>query len=161
MLNVPSGFANQPSNAPVMDCPDSCGGSSGRVCAAAAAQQQRNAAASLLGGTRADPFRLVPGDPILVVIFGNIRHVDPGVRHLVDGAVAIADPLVGVGIVGVCRRVVVPGGDMDDGAFGQYRGGIVGVDVVVHPVEVEMVDVAQHLGRAVGEDGFHGHGFAS
>jgi len=50
-------------------------------------------------------------------------------RHLVHRAIPESDPLVGIGIVGIGARVVVPGGDMDNGSLGQHRGGFVGVDI--------------------------------
>ena len=58
------------------------------------------------------------GDTLLVLSIRQVVDVHPGVRHLVDGAVAVADPLFGVGVVLVRLGVVVPGGDVDDLPFG-------------------------------------------
>ena len=45
--------------------------------------------------------------------------------------------------------------------FGKHRRGVVGVDVVGHPVEVEMIDVADRLRGAIRQDRFEQHGFAA
>ena len=97
------------------------------------------------------------GEPILIVLLGDVGDVHPGMRHFVDRAVAPANPLIVVGVVGVRRCVVVPGGDVDDGTFRQHGRGVVRIDVVRHPLEVEMVHIAQHLAGAVGKDGFNRH----
>src|SRR5262245_423602 len=55
------------------------------------------------------------------VFLAQIRHVHPGVRHLVDRAIAVPDPLPRIRIVLVGRRVVVPRGDHDDSALWEDR----------------------------------------
>src|ERR1700693_1192485 len=105
--------------------------------------------------------RLMLGGPCLVIFVADVGDVYPGVRHLIHCAIAPSDPLVWIRIVAISGGVVMPGGHMDDGAFRQHRSCIVGVDVVVHPVEVEMIDVADHLSGAGGQDGFEGHGLAA
>ena len=80
--------------------------------------------------------------------------------HLVHGAVAVADPLVRIGVGAVGRGVVVPRLQRDDGALRQQRRRVVGIDVAVVPVEVEVADAAQHLLRPVGQDRGHLHALA-
>src|SRR5206468_8545591 len=48
---------------------------------------------------------------LLVVVVGD---VDPGVAHLVDGAIAPADPLIGIGIRLVVLGVVIPREEVED-----------------------------------------------
>ena len=50
---------------------------------------------------------------------------------------------------------------MQDRALGQHRRRVFRIDVVVHPVEAELVDVAQDLRRAVRVDRLHLHRFAA
>src|SRR5437867_1946657 len=52
-------------------------------------------------------------EPRRVLLVGDIGHVDPGVRHFVDRAIAPAHPLVRIRVVPVRRRVVVPRLDVD------------------------------------------------
>src|SRR5688500_4402144 len=54
---------------------------------------------------------LFDGGAVVGVV--HVGHVDPGVRHLVDGAVAVADPHVRIGVGLLGRGVVVPRGDLD------------------------------------------------
>ena len=97
----------------------------------------------------------------LVFVVGQVDDVHPGVRHFVDGAIAVADPLIRIGIVGVVLRVVVPRADLDHRALREHRRRIIRVDVVGHPVEVEVADVAHDLRAAVGQDGLHFHRLAA
>src|SRR6266700_155781 len=102
--------------------------------------------------------RLMLGKPFLIIIFADVGDVHPSVCHLVDGALAPADSLVRVGIVRVGGGIVMSGGDADYRALWEHRRGVLCVNVIIHPVERETVDVAQHLGCAVRQDRFHGHG---
>ena len=47
------------------------------------------------------------------------------------------------------------------GALREDRSGVIGVDVVGHPLEVEVLHVADGLRAAVGEDGFNLHRLAT
>ena len=78
-------------------------------------------------------------------------------RHFVHGALAPANPLVRIGIIGVVHRVVVPRGDVQHGACRQDRSRIIGIDVIGHPIKIEVVHVADHLRAAVRQNRFHGH----
>ena len=73
-----------------------------------------------------------------VVLFLEIGHVHPRVRHLVHGSTAVAHPYVRVGIGLVGRGVVVPRLDLDDRALRQQRRGVVGIDVGAVPLEAEL-----------------------
>src|SRR5260221_14669460 len=53
--------------------------------------------------------RLMFGEPFFIVIFSYVGDVHPSVGHLVDRALAPADPLIRVGIVRVSGGVVMPG----------------------------------------------------
>ena len=97
--------------------------------------------------------------PVVGVV--HVGDVHPGVRHLVDRAIAVAHPHVGIGVGAVGRGVVVPPGDLQDGALGQQRRRVLFVDVGVVPVEVEFRHVAEHLGAAVGKDRLDRHRLAA
>src|ERR1700687_2317942 len=86
--------------------------------------------------------RFMLGDPFFIVIFSDVGDVHPGVCHLVDGARAPAAPLVRVGIVRIGGGVVMPGGNADDRSLWQHRRRVLRVNVIIHPVESETVDVA-------------------
>ena len=90
--------------------------------------------------------------PVGVVVVGNIGDVHPAVRHFVHGAIAVADPLIGIRIVLVRFGVVVPRRHVNDRPLRKHRRGVIVVDVICHPVEVEVADVADDLGRAVRQD---------
>ena len=64
---------------------------------------------------------LLLGEVRLIIFFADVGDVHPGVRHLIDGAIAPADPLIGIRIVLVVGGVVVPRDRVDDGALGQHR----------------------------------------
>jgi len=83
------------------------------------------------------------------------------VGHLVHCAITPADPLVRVRIRPIGRRVIPPGLDLDDRPLGQQRRCIVGVDVIVVPVEVEVTHPTEHTGPTIGHDGAHLHPLAS
>src|SRR6476620_4617716 len=51
----------------------------------------------------------VLADVVLVLGVGQVVDVHPRVSHLIDRAVAIANPLVGIGVALVPLGVVVPG----------------------------------------------------
>ena len=85
------------------------------------------------------------GDPGVVILVADISHVHPGVAHFVDGPIAKSHPLIRIGIVGVRGGVVVPGRDVNDGAFGKHRRGVVRINIVGHPVEIEIADIADGL----------------
>src|SRR6185503_15639416 len=67
--------------------------------------------------------RLRPGLPLgknrVVFLVGQVNDVHPGVRHFIDGPVAVADPLVRIGIERVRPRVVMPRGHVDDRPLGE------------------------------------------
>src|SRR6185503_19508556 len=89
------------------------------------------------GAARAGDLRLACRDFLLVVLVAHVGDVDPGVRHLIDGAIAPADPLIRIGVVLVAGGVVVPRGDAEHGAPREERRLVLGVDVVQMPVELE------------------------
>src|SRR5258706_2386777 len=64
---------------------------------------------------------LVLVQPLLIFSVADVNHVHPGVRHLIDGAVAVADPLIRIGVVLVGFRVVVESRDVDDRALRERR----------------------------------------
>src|ERR1700686_752870 len=73
------------------------------------------------------------GGPLLIVVIGDVSDVHPGVRHLVDGALTPADPLVGVGIVWVGGGVVMPGGNAEYRALWKHWRRVLCVNVIIHP----------------------------
>src|SRR5579863_4407272 len=109
MLKVPSPFGNQPSNAPVILCPEVCGGSSGNCAqthatlASPSAQTQPCALISrnlpknaLLLRPPLNPaaVRLMLRGPRLVVVLGDVSDIHPRVRHLIHRAISVPDPLL-------------------------------------------------------------------
>src|SRR5262249_48330367 len=50
---------------------------------------------------------------------------------------------------------------VNNSALGKYGSGVVRVDVVRHPVEVEVADVAERALGAIGKNGFEQHRFAA
>src|SRR5580658_6532669 len=113
------------------------------------------------GRCSASRLRLVRFGPGLVVLVADVGDVHPRVTHLVDRAIAKANPLVRIRVELVGGRIVVPGSDVNDGALREHRGRIIRVDVVRHPVEVEMIDVADDLRAAVRQNGFYLHRLAA
>src|SRR5262249_38620909 len=105
--------------------------------------------------------RFMPVGPFSVVILADVGDIDPRVRHLIDSPVAKPNPLVWIGIVWVCGGVVVPRRYAYDRAPGQHRRRIIRIDVVVHPVEIESVDIAQYSGGTVWQYRFDSHGLAA
>src|SRR4051794_3421331 len=76
------------------------------------------------GRKRSSPKRIALSDSrgggvFPVILVGDVSQVYPRVPHLVDRAVAKANPLVGIGIVWIRPRVVVPRRDPDHGSFGK------------------------------------------
>src|SRR5207302_9318955 len=49
---------------------------------------------------------LVLRSPFLVVIVAHVGHIHPSMRHLIDGPVSVANPLVRIRIVAIFVRVV-------------------------------------------------------
>ena len=109
----------------------------------------------------ADIFGLARFDFLVEVVVAHVGDVDPRVGHLVDRAIAPANPLSRVGVALLGGRVVVPRGDLQDRALRKQRRVVVLEHVVVHPVELEVRDIAQHLLLAVGQDGFDHHRLAA
>src|ERR1700731_4914276 len=101
-----------------MLAPDSCGGSSGSDCAHTSAALRRNTE------SRMAQLSLVLRRPGAVILVADISDLDPGMRHLVHGALSVADPLLRIGVVRIVAGVVVPGSDLDDSALGQHRRGV-------------------------------------
>src|SRR5947208_6431466 len=81
----------------------------------------------------------------LVFVVGQIDNVDPGVSHFIDCAVAVAHPLIRIGIVLVVPGVVVPRRHVDDGSLREHGGGVISEDVVRHPVDVDVAYIADDL----------------
>src|SRR5712672_3430472 len=79
--------------------------------------------------------RFVLGEPFFIVVFGYVGDVHPSVCHLVDRALAPADPLVRVGIVWVGGGVVMPGGNADHRSLWENRRRVFRINVIIHPVE--------------------------
>ena len=86
---------------------------------------------------------MVLGCPFFIVFVCDVSDIDPGVRHFVHGPVAIADPLLGSGLLGLVRGVVMPRRDVNDGPFGENGSIVVRVDVVRHPIEVEVIHITE------------------
>ena len=57
--------------------------------------------------------RFALGDQPVKLLLRQVGHVDPGVGHLIDGAVTPPDPLLGIGVGGVVNGVVMPCRDDD------------------------------------------------
>src|SRR5437773_10397979 len=83
---------------------------------AGAALCGENRTASTPGGIDYAPFPVFRG-PRSVILIADIGDVHPGVAHFVNGAIAESDPLIGIGIVGIGTRIVVPGSNTNHGAF--------------------------------------------
>src|SRR6266581_5932714 len=64
-------------------------------------------------------FTLACFEERLVFVVGQIDDVDPGVSHFIYCTVAVAHPLIGIGIVLVVAGVVVPRRHVDDGSLGE------------------------------------------
>src|SRR5262245_57021241 len=139
--SVPSSLSNHPSKTGETLVPNCLGGVLGNgSCAskiwlpasAVNAQPARTARSlmgresTLLGGTDWFlPTRL----PILILGVAQVIDVHPRMRHLVHRAIAVADPLIGIGIVLVGSRVVVVGGNVDHRSLGERRCCFISVDV--------------------------------
>src|SRR6516225_6216206 len=103
MLNVPSEFANQPSNAGVTLWPESCGGWSVSCSCANTTVAKSKPQPAVANAKRLIPKlissarrRLTLGvlcHPCLIILVADVGDVDPSVRHLVHGTVAPSDPL--------------------------------------------------------------------
>jgi hypothetical protein len=76
------------------------------------------------------------GEAGFVIGLIDIEEADPGEAHFVDGALAAADPVFGVEGVGVVVGVVVPGGEVDDGAGGEDGRDFIGVGISHAPAEL-------------------------
>src|SRR5262249_25506309 len=88
----------------------------------------------------------VPGHHALLEIrLVEIIQADPSETHFVDRALAVADPVLRIGVELVVVRVVVPGADVDDGAGGQQRSRVVGVWVSDAPAELVIAHTAESL----------------
>ena len=86
--------------------------------------------------------RLPLRDFDLIVFVAHVGDVDPGMTHLIHGAIAESHPLAGIRVVWIRRGVVIPRGDLQDRALRQEWSRIVRIDVVVMPVEIEIVHMA-------------------
>src|SRR5262245_29160312 len=171
--SVPSSLSNHPSKTGEMLVPNclggvlgngSCASKIGPPASAINAQAARTARSlmrrdsTLWGGTDWFlPTRL----PILILGIAQVIDIHPRMRHLVDSAIAVADPLIGIGIVLVGSRVVVVGGDVDHRSLRERRCCIIGVDVVGHPVEVEVLYVTDDLRTTIRQDRLDLHHLAA
>ena len=72
----------------------------------------------------------------------------PGVGHFIACAAAAIYPLIGIGVVGVGRGVVVPLLQYQHGAGRHERGHVGFVDVAVMPGGAPVGDLADLLGAA-------------
>jgi hypothetical protein len=109
------------------------------------------------GGQRRVRFPLVHQPLELGII--QVDDVEPDLEHVVDAALAEADPHVGIRIPAIRRRVVVDADDVQDRPRRQQRRRSVRVDVVDVPVEIEVIDRAEDLGSVAGRvDRLEGHG---
>src|ERR1041385_7955226 len=93
---------------------------------------------------------LVGGGPLGILSLAEVSYVHPCMGHLIHGAVAESYPLIGIGIIRVRAGVIVPRRHVNDSAFRQNGRSDICVDVVVHPVEIEMVHVAEQARGPVG-----------
>src|SRR5436190_2084781 len=81
--------------------------------------------------------RRVPvGKRLLIFLFAEIDPADPRETHLVDRAVAVANPVLRIGIGAVGGRVVVPADDVNHRAGGDEWRGLVLVVVNGVPVVI-------------------------
>src|SRR5205814_8220150 len=172
-LKVPSALRNHPSNAPVTPAPASRGGCFCSVwpdnspaqtpAIVTVTRRALNTAARHLPAfishfpqtllrVRSRSRRFMLRGPFGVVFVRYISDVHPAVSHFVHGTIAVADPLIGIWIVLVRSGVVVPRRDVNDRSLRKHRRGVIVVDVIGHPVEVEVADVADNLRRAVRQD---------
>src|SRR6266852_9785371 len=110
--------------------------------------QNRSRTASLAGSVDYRTLTVLrcPGGVVVVTDVGDIH---PRVTHFIDRTIAESDPLIRIGVVAICPRIVVPRGNANHGALRIHRSGIVGEDVVSHPIEVEFADVADDFGGAI------------
>src|SRR5260221_288663 len=98
------------------------------------------------------------GDALLVLGFVDVEQAHPREAHLVDRPLAVADPIARVRVVLVRRRIVVPGGDVNDRPCRQNRRDLVGVRVRDVPAELIVAHAAEGLGarggraRGIGAD---------
>src|SRR5437588_1127558 len=99
--------------------------------------------------------RLLPrGGSLLVLVLVDVEEADPRKAHLVDRALAVADPVARVRVVFVRRRVVVPRGDVNDRPGRQNRRHILRVRIRNVPAELIVADAVERLGaRGAGPRG--------
>ena len=88
-------------------------------------------------------------DEAVVILLLEVRDVHPEMGHLVDRAVPIPDPLLGIRVVRVIRRVVVQRCNNQRRPLREERLVAVRVDVVVVPVLLEVVDDVDHFLPAI------------
>src|SRR5262245_50891356 len=152
MLNEPSGFRSQPSNAGTTSWPEAK-----RVCARVGVltAKRTNASASrsqshrfmgtgrskgrrmkakrrllLLILTRAIGLQAIAlGDLRFELLVGHVVVSEPVARHVVGGAVAEAHPIAWIGVVPVAGGIVVPADHVHDRPRWQQRRDVVGVVV--------------------------------
>src|SRR5215204_6233783 len=115
--------------------------------------------------------RLSRVEPLFVLRIVDVEQADPGEAHLVDRALAVANPVARVRVVLVGRRVVVPRGHVDDRSRRQNRRDFVGVRIGDVPAELVVADAVDRFGarrpgtRRVGADvgvnRFHAHRLAA
>ena len=91
----------------------------------------------------------------------EVDDVEPELQHVVHAALAVACPHARVGIPLVGRRVVVDADDVEHRARGQQRRHVVRVEIRDVPVEVEVIDRAQHGHGVVEIDRLERQAFAA
>src|SRR3984893_17754014 len=84
-------------------------------------------------------------DPLLEVVLREVSDGDPGEAHLVNGPRTAADPVFRIRIPPVVGRVVVPAGDVDDGARREKGRHVVAIRIRDVPSELIVADTTQSL----------------
>src|SRR5438046_6136852 len=82
-----------------------------------------------LAGCIGDCALFVRRSPSVVILVTHVGNVHPRVAHIVNRTVAETDPLIRIGIVQICARVVVPRRNTNHRSFREHGRGIVGIDV--------------------------------
>ena len=89
-----------------------------------------------------------------VVVVTNKNQLSVRVSHLIYGAWSVPDPLPRIGVVPICRGVIVPSSDLQNRAAGEYRSIVRIVDVVNVPVVTKPVGVVEEFSASVWINGF-------
>src|SRR6188474_1800356 len=145
----PSGLRIQPSKYGTTSCPLEnfvAGSSVGSCCALSALKPSTTSAAAPSRTHLFIGLQLSLVHALLVLGVVDVEQADPRKAHLVDSALAVADPVPRVRVVLVGGGVVVPRGDVDDRPRRENRRDIVGVGIGDVPAELIVADAVDRLG---------------